>query len=71
MEAIGQFQRAAELETTRMKAAGVPVEYDWHNITTPHCSPSRTATSARMRSALPTRCAARSVCRRRLLAPKS
>jgi tetratricopeptide (TPR) repeat protein len=31
MEAIGQFQRAAELETTRMKAAGVPVEYDWHD----------------------------------------
>jgi Tfp pilus assembly protein PilF len=30
MEAIGQFQRAAELETTGLKADGIPLEYDWH-----------------------------------------
>jgi tetratricopeptide (TPR) repeat protein len=30
MEAIGQFQRAAELETAQLKAAGIPFEYDWH-----------------------------------------
>src|SRR5216684_2273254 len=31
MEAIQQFQRAADIETTQFKAAGIPSEYDWHH----------------------------------------
>jgi len=31
MEAIQQFRRAADIETTQFKAAGIPSEYDWHH----------------------------------------